>query len=79
MTEAVRTTTVARLHHNAWITRDQEATRRFYEDLIGLPLVATWSETDELFGAERVSSSSTRRIRRCSVRRCRQPRSRTSR
>ena len=54
MTEAVRTTTVARLHHNAWITRDQEATRRFYEDLIGLPLVATWSETDELFGAERV-------------------------
>jgi catechol 2,3-dioxygenase-like lactoylglutathione lyase family enzyme len=47
-------TTVARLHHNAWVTRDQEATRRFYEDLIGLPLVATWSETDELFGAERV-------------------------
>ena len=47
-------TGVARLHHNAWVTRDQEATRRFYEDLIGLPLVATWSETDELFGAERV-------------------------
>jgi catechol 2,3-dioxygenase-like lactoylglutathione lyase family enzyme len=42
------------LHHNAWVTRDQEATRAFYEDLIGLPLVATWSETDELFGAERV-------------------------
>ena len=36
------------------MTRDQEATRRFYEDLIGLPLVATWSEADELFGAERV-------------------------
>jgi catechol 2,3-dioxygenase-like lactoylglutathione lyase family enzyme len=47
-------TTIARLHHNAWVTKDQEATRRFYEDLIGLPLVATWSETDELFGAERV-------------------------
>ena len=47
-------TGVARLHHNAWVTRDQEATRRFYEDLIGLPLVATWSEADELFGAERV-------------------------
>ena len=31
------------------MTRDQEATRRFYEDLIGLPLVATWSEADELF------------------------------
>jgi catechol 2,3-dioxygenase-like lactoylglutathione lyase family enzyme len=54
MTDTMRTTTVARLHHNAWVTRDQEATRRFYEDLIGLPLVATWSETDELFGAERV-------------------------
>jgi catechol 2,3-dioxygenase-like lactoylglutathione lyase family enzyme len=36
------------------VTRDQEATRRFYEDLIGLPLVATWCEADELFGAERV-------------------------
>src|SRR3954468_15098259 len=50
----MRKTAVARLHHNAWVTRDQEATRRFYEDLIGLPLVATWSETDELFGAMRV-------------------------
>ena len=44
----------ARLHHNAYVTKDQEATRAFYEDLIGLPLVATWSEADELFGAERV-------------------------
>lgn len=44
----------ARLHHNAYVTKDQEATRAFYEDLIGLPLVATWSEQDELFGAERV-------------------------
>lgn len=44
----------SRLHHNAYVTRDQEATRAFYEDLIGLPLIATWSETDELFGAERV-------------------------
>jgi len=54
MPETMRQTAVARLHHNAWVTRDQEATRQFYEDLIGLPLVATWSETDELFGAERV-------------------------
>jgi catechol 2,3-dioxygenase-like lactoylglutathione lyase family enzyme len=54
LTDTVRTTTVARLHHNAWVTRDQEATRQFYEELIGLPLVATWSEADELFGAERV-------------------------
>ncbi|HZA00020.1 MAG TPA: VOC family protein [Acidimicrobiales bacterium] len=44
----------SRLHHNAFVTQDQEATRAFYEDLIGLPLVATWSEADELFGAERV-------------------------
>jgi glyoxylase I family protein len=43
-----------RLHHTAYVTRDQEATRKFYEDLIGLPLIATWSEADELFGAERV-------------------------
>lgn len=43
-----------RLHHNAFLTRDQEATRRFYEEIIGMPLVATWCEADELFGAERV-------------------------
>ncbi len=54
MSETTSTLGVARLHHNAWVTKDQEATRQFYEDLIGLPLVATWSETDELFGAERV-------------------------
>lgn len=46
--------TAARLHHNAWVTRDQEATRAFYEDLMGFPLVATWCESDELFGAVRV-------------------------
>jgi len=43
-----------RLHHNAYVTADMEATRHFYEDLIGLPLVATWCEVDELFGKERV-------------------------
>ena len=43
-----------RLHHNAYVTRDMEATRHFYEDLIGMPLVATWCESDELFGKERV-------------------------
>jgi catechol 2,3-dioxygenase-like lactoylglutathione lyase family enzyme len=42
-----------RLHHNAYVTRDMEATRHFYEDLIGLPLVATWCESDELFGKVR--------------------------
>jgi catechol 2,3-dioxygenase-like lactoylglutathione lyase family enzyme len=43
-----------RLHHNAYVTRDIEATRHFYEDLIGMPLIATWCESDELFGKERV-------------------------
>lgn len=43
-----------RLHHTAYLTKDLEATRAFYEDLIDLPLVATWSESDELFGAVRV-------------------------
>jgi len=43
-----------RLHHNAYVTADMEAARHFCEDLIGLPLVATWCEADELFGKERV-------------------------
>jgi glyoxylase I family protein len=43
----------SRLHHNAWVSRDLEATRQFYEDLLGLPLVATWCRSDELFGAVR--------------------------
>jgi catechol 2,3-dioxygenase-like lactoylglutathione lyase family enzyme len=43
----------SRLHHTAYVTKDMEATRKFYEDVIGLPLVATWSESDELFGAVR--------------------------
>ena len=43
----------SRLHHTAYVTRDLEATRHFYEDIIGLPLTATWCEIDELFGAER--------------------------
>ncbi len=44
----------SRLHHTAYVTRDLEATRHFYEEVIGLPLMATWCEADELFGAERV-------------------------
>ena len=43
----------SRLHHTAYTTKDMERTRRFYEDVIGLPLVATWSESDELFGKMR--------------------------
>jgi catechol 2,3-dioxygenase-like lactoylglutathione lyase family enzyme len=43
----------SRLHHTAYVTRDMEATRHFYEDLIGMPLVATWCESDMLFGKMR--------------------------
>jgi glyoxylase I family protein len=42
-----------RLHHTAYVSRDLEATRKFYEEVIGLPLLATWCEKDVLFGAER--------------------------
>jgi catechol 2,3-dioxygenase-like lactoylglutathione lyase family enzyme len=42
-----------RLHHTAYVSKDLEATRKFYEDVIGLPLLATWCEKDVLFGAER--------------------------
>jgi catechol 2,3-dioxygenase-like lactoylglutathione lyase family enzyme len=44
----------SRLHHTAYVTKDLEATRAFYEDVVGLPLIATYCETDMLFGAERV-------------------------
>ena len=43
----------SRLHHTAYVTRDLEKTRLFYEGIIGLPLLATWCESDELFGAVR--------------------------
>lgn len=43
----------SRLHHTAYVSRDLEATRKFYEDVIGMPLLATWCEKDLLFGAER--------------------------
>jgi len=42
-----------RLHHTAYVSKDLEKTRAFYEDLIGLPLAATWRESDELFGEVR--------------------------
>lgn len=42
-----------RLHHTAYVTKDLEKTRAFYEDVIGLPLTATWRESDELFGQVR--------------------------
>jgi glyoxylase I family protein len=50
---SVQSTLPSRLHHTAYVTRDLESTRRFYEDLLGFPLIATWCESDELFGAVR--------------------------
>lgn len=44
----------SRLHHTAYVSADLERTRSFYEDIIGLPLAATWCEADELFGKLRV-------------------------
>jgi catechol 2,3-dioxygenase-like lactoylglutathione lyase family enzyme len=43
----------SRLHHTAYVSKNLEATRHFYEDLLGIPLVATWCETDFLFGKDR--------------------------
>jgi hypothetical protein len=78
-----------RLHHNAYVSRDLEATRRFYEDVIGLPLLATWCEKTCCSGPSartatassasataerwRSSSSPTRRTQSSSARRCRFP------
>ena len=36
----------SRMHHHAYVSRDLEATRQFYEDIIGLPLAATWCESE---------------------------------
>jgi catechol 2,3-dioxygenase-like lactoylglutathione lyase family enzyme len=40
-------TQLDRMHHIAYVVKDQEAARHFYEDVIGLPLVATWAEVGE--------------------------------
>jgi len=37
-----------RLHHNAYVCADQEKTRHFYEDIVGLPLVAAWVEQTQV-------------------------------
>ena len=33
-----------RLHHNAYVVKDHEANRHWLEDILGIPLVATWCE-----------------------------------
>ncbi len=33
-----------RLHHHAFVVKDQEKNRQFFEDVLGIPLTATWCE-----------------------------------
>ncbi|HQT76611.1 MAG: hypothetical protein B7Z80_10585 [Rhodospirillales bacterium 20-64-7] len=33
-----------RLHHHAYVVKDQERNRQFFEDVLGIPLAATWCE-----------------------------------
>lgn len=40
----------ARLHHTAYVSADQERTRHFYEDVLGMPLTGFWIERETLGG-----------------------------
>jgi catechol 2,3-dioxygenase-like lactoylglutathione lyase family enzyme len=37
-----------RLHHTAYVCSDQEQTRHFYEDVLGIPLTGFWIERETL-------------------------------
>ena len=41
---ALLTRAPERLHHHAYVVKDQEANRHFFEDILGIPLTATWCE-----------------------------------
>ena len=40
----------SRLHHSAVVVKDLAASKRFYEEIMGLPLIATWCESNESLG-----------------------------
>ena len=40
----------SRLHHSAVVVKDLAASKEFYEGIMGLPLVATWCESNEALG-----------------------------
>ena len=40
----------SRLHHSAVVVKDLAASKEFYEEIMGLPLVATWCESNENLG-----------------------------
>ena len=42
--------TPSRLHHSAVVVKNLAASKVFYEDIMGLPLVATWCESNEQLG-----------------------------
>jgi len=52
-TRALLTQLPSRMHHHAFVVRDQAATRRFYEEVLGIPLVATWCEIEDVRGKVR--------------------------
>lgn len=52
----METTLPQRLHHHGWPVDDQETNRAFYEEVIGLPLIATWTEIEEIAGKDRALS-----------------------
>ena len=40
----------SRLHHSAVVVKDLSASKDFYEDIMGLPLMATWCESNDMLG-----------------------------
>lgn len=48
MSPELRSRIPSRLHHHNYTTLDHEKTRAFYEDLLGFPLVAFWTEIEPL-------------------------------
>lgn len=49
---AAVSTVPARVNHTAYVTADQERTRCFYEDVLGIPLTGFWIEREVLGGVE---------------------------
>ena len=45
-----------RLHHTTYVSADQERTRQFYEDVLGIPLTGFWIERETLGGVVHVFS-----------------------
>jgi len=49
---ATKVSALRRLHHHAFAVEDQEVTRQYMEDILGIPLTATWCERSERGVAE---------------------------